>query len=96
MCILLLHSATGKSIQLNFNGNPIAIFPDYMATVARGRAAFTPARKMFREKPGVRYGLLYPARFCISNNNEERELVDATKAMDNIRKHILPVGEMED
>lgn len=45
------------------------------------------ARKMLRGKPGIGYSILYAARFRISN--DEQEFVDATKAMDYIKKHIL-------
>ena len=91
----ILRKARDRGGQLNYKGNPIAIFPDYTANVARARAAFTPARKMLQGKPGVRYGLLYPARLRITNNNDEREFADATKAMDYIKKHILPADGPE-
>lgn len=91
----ILRKVRDRGGQLNYNGNPIAIFLN-TANVARARAAFTVARKMLRGKPGVRYGLLYPARFCISNNNKEREFMDASKAMVYIILHILPTSETED
>lgn len=69
--INILIKAGDRGSQLNFNGNPIAIFPYYTANVARARVAFTPGSKMLRGKPGVRYGLLYPARLRISNNEEQ-------------------------
>ena len=58
----IFRKARDRGGQLNYKGNPIAIFPDYTAKVARARAAFTLARKMLQGKPGVRYGLLFPAR----------------------------------
>lgn len=85
----ILRKARDRGGQLKYKGNPIAIVPDYTANVARARAAFTPARKILQGKPGIRYGLLYPARLRISNNNVEREFVDANK-MYYIKKHILP------
>ena len=86
----ILRKARDRGGQLNYKGNPIAVSPDYTANVARARAAFTPARNVLQGRPRIRYGLLYPASFSITNNNDEREFVDATKAMDYIKKHILP------
>lgn len=42
--------ARDRGGQFNFNGNTIAIFPDYTSNVARARVAFTPIRKMLRGK----------------------------------------------
>uniref|UniRef100_A0A669E9G4 L1 transposable element RRM domain-containing protein n=1 Tax=Oreochromis niloticus TaxID=8128 RepID=A0A669E9G4_ORENI len=76
---ILRRARRGK---LHFKGNPIAIFPDYTASVAKARAAFTDVRKILQDRPGVRFGILYPARFRVSYNNVEKEFVDAAKAMD--------------
>lgn len=89
----ILRKACGRGGQLNYNGNPIAIFPDYTARVAKARAAFTDVRKMLRGRPGVRYGTLFPARFRISHNNEEKEFVVATKAMDYVKIKVIPITE---
>uniref|UniRef100_A0A3P8NVD0 L1 transposable element RRM domain-containing protein n=1 Tax=Astatotilapia calliptera TaxID=8154 RepID=A0A3P8NVD0_ASTCA len=39
--------------KLHFKGNPIAIFPDYTASVAKARAAFTDMRKILHDRPGT-------------------------------------------
>lgn len=87
----ILRKARERGGQLRYNGNPIAIFPDYTAAVAKARAAFTDVRKMLRGKPGIRYGLLFPARLRISHNNEEKEFVDVSKAMDYVKRNIIPM-----
>ncbi|KAF3845670.1 hypothetical protein F7725_002748 [Dissostichus mawsoni] len=47
---------------LTFQGQRIQIFRDLPTEVVKRRAAFTPTRKILRDKPGVRFGLLYPAK----------------------------------
>lgn len=89
----ILRKARDRGGQLNYNGNPIAIFPDYTANVAKARAAFTDVRKMLRGRQGVRYGILFPARFRISHNNEEKEFTDATKAMAYVKDKVIPTAE---
>lgn len=87
----ILRKACDRGGQLRHNGNPVAIFPDYTASVAKARAAFTDVRKMLRERSGVRYGILFPARLRISHNNEEKEFVDASKAMDYVKRNVIPM-----
>ncbi|KAK9536015.1 hypothetical protein VZT92_005838 [Zoarces viviparus] len=64
---------------LVYNGNRIAIFPDYTPSVAKARAAFMDIRKALRGRKGVRYGLLYPARLRISHN-EDVEFLDPSNS----------------
>lgn len=80
---------------LSYNGKRISIFPDYPPGVAKARAAFTDIRKALRGRRGVRYGLLYPARFRISHKDEDKEFVDPTKAMDYVQKIVIPSTEPE-
>ena len=74
---------------LMYNGNRIAIFPDYTPSVAKARAAFTDIRRALRGRKGVRYGLLYPARLRVSRNNEDEEFLDPSKAMEYVQKKIF-------
>ena len=46
-CVQILQRARNRG-PLCFNGEPITIFPDYTATVAKARAAFTELRKLGR------------------------------------------------
>ncbi|KAF3847276.1 hypothetical protein F7725_020304 [Dissostichus mawsoni] len=41
---------------LTFQGQRIQIFRDLPTEVVKRRAAFTPTRKILRDKPGVRFG----------------------------------------
>lgn len=65
-----------SSKNLTFRGQRIQIFRDFPLEVVRCRAAFTPARRMLRDKPGVRFGLLYPAKLRVSHNGSERFFTD--------------------
>lgn len=47
---------------LFYHGQRIRIFPDFTPKVAKHRAAFNGVRELLRDKPGVRYGLLYPCK----------------------------------
>lgn len=78
---------------LIYNGNRIAIFPDYTSAVAKARAAFTDVRKTLRGRRGVRYGLLYPARLRISYKDEDKEFLDPMKAMEFVQKKVIPFTE---
>ena len=57
---------------LMYQGQRIQIFRDLPPEVVRRRAAFTPARKILRDKPKVRFGLLYPAKLRVTHNGSER------------------------
>ena len=83
-------------VSLEYNGNRIAIFPDYTPSVAKARAAFTDVRKALRGRKGVRYGLLYPARLRISHNNEDEEFLDSSRAMEYVQKKVIPSTEAAD
>lgn len=74
----------------NYNGKQITIFPDYTASVARARAAFSDVRRVLRGRQGVRYGLLFPARLRITHDGEEKEFRNATEAMDYVKRKIAP------
>ena len=91
-CVQILQRARTRG-PLRFNGESITIFPDYTATVAKARAAFTEVRKMLRDRQGVRYGILFPARFRVTYGGEDREFTDPDKAMTYVKKNILPSTE---
>jgi len=93
-CMEILRRARDQA-PLSYNGNPVAIYPDYTASVARARAAFTDVRKLLRGRQGVRYGLLFPARFRVTHNGEEKEFRDAADAMDYVKRRIIPGTETE-
>jgi len=63
--ILRESRAAGDSLRLP-GGNRISIFPDLAAAVAKKRAEFWKAKKMLRLVPGVKFGLLFPARLRVT------------------------------
>lgn len=75
---ILRKSAAAK--QLYYRGKRIQIFPDYPPAVAKRRALFNRARELLRDKPGVRYGLLYPARLLVTHNGTQTSFMDPKKA----------------
>lgn len=91
-CVEVLSRARARA-PLRINGETIAIFPDYAASVARARAAFTEVRRLLRNRQGVRFGILFPARLRITHNGEEKEFTDADKAMGYVKKNIAPATE---
>ncbi|KAE8288334.1 hypothetical protein D5F01_LYC12201 [Larimichthys crocea] len=66
--------------QLHYGGKRIQIFPDYPPAVAKRRALFNRSRELLRNIPGVRYGLLYPARLLITYDGKQTSFTDPTKA----------------
>ncbi|XP_048086705.1 uncharacterized protein LOC125286061 [Alosa alosa] len=66
--------------QLFYEGKRIQIFPDYPPAVAKRRALFNRARELLRDRPGVKYGLLYPARLLVTFNGTQTSFTDAKKA----------------
>lgn len=66
--------------ELHFRGKRIQIFPDYPPAVAKRRALFNRARELLRDTPGVRYGLLYPARLLVTHNGTQSFFTDPKKA----------------
>ncbi|KAF3856936.1 hypothetical protein F7725_017659 [Dissostichus mawsoni] len=65
---------------LTFKGQRIQIFRDLPTEVVKRRAAFTPTRRILRDKPGVRFGLLYPAKLRVSHKGSERFFTDPEEA----------------
>lgn len=65
---------------LTYRGQKIRIFPDFTPEIAQRRAAFNGARALLRDKPGVRYGLLYPAKLKVTYRGTETMFTDAKEA----------------
>ncbi|KAL0160270.1 hypothetical protein M9458_043995, partial [Cirrhinus mrigala] len=57
---------------LVYNGQKIRIFLDFTPEVAKRRAAFNRARELLCDKPGVRYGTLFPAKLRVIFNGTEK------------------------
>ncbi|KAK2829723.1 hypothetical protein Q7C36_017713 [Tachysurus vachellii] len=87
-CVEILHRARTRG-PLRFNDAYITILPDYTASVAKARAAFTDMRKLLRNRQGVRYGLLFPTRLRITHGEEDIEFADPNKAMAYVKENII-------
>ena len=75
---------------LSYQGQRIHIFRDLPPEVVKRRAAFTPARRMLRDKPGVRFGLLYPAKLRVSHHGSEMFFTDPEEARQYAERHFGP------
>ncbi|KAL0185492.1 hypothetical protein M9458_021189 [Cirrhinus mrigala] len=91
-CVEVLNRARTRA-PLRYDGESIAILPDYTTRVAKARAAFTEVRKLLHNRQNVRFGILFPARLRVTHNGEEKEFTDAEKAMTYVRNHIIPAEE---
>ncbi|KAG1961118.1 hypothetical protein F2P79_005373, partial [Pimephales promelas] len=67
--------------QIFFKGQRVNIFPDYPPAVVKRRALFKRARELLKDKPGVKYGLQYPAKLRVSHNGKEYFFTDPDKAV---------------
>lgn len=93
-CVEVLRRAHTQG-PLRFKGDPIVIFPDYTASVAKARAAFTEVRKLLRDRQGVRFGILFPARLRVTYKGEDMEFIDPAKAMAYVKENIVTSSDGE-
>ncbi|RXN10895.1 putative transposase element L1Md-A101/L1Md-A102/L1Md-A2 [Labeo rohita] len=56
---------------LKFDGVLISIFPDFTAEVLSQRRAFDGVKKKLKEA-GIRFGLLFPARLIVTQDNKKK------------------------
>ncbi|KAK7896685.1 hypothetical protein WMY93_022010 [Mugilogobius chulae] len=89
-CADVLRRARSRG-QLHFKDVPITILPDYTPGVAKAGAAFTDVRRLLRDRQGVRYGLLFPARLRITHGEEDKVFVDSEAAMSYVKEKIIAV-----
>lgn len=75
----ILRKAAAKK-DIFFKDQRIRIFPDFTPKVAKHRAAFNKTRELLRDKPGVKYGMLFPAKLRVTLNGKEFMFTDARKA----------------
>ena len=93
-CVEVLNRAR-TSAPLRYNGESVAIFPDYTTRAAKARAKFTEVRKLLHNHQNVQFGILFPARLRVTHNGEEKEFTNAEKVMTYVRNHIIPAEERE-
>lgn len=73
--------------ELSFNGQSIHIFPDFPPDVVKRRAEFKRARELLRDQPGVRYGMLYPAKLRVTFHGKETVYTNAREACKFAERH---------
>lgn len=67
--------------QIVFRGQRINVFPDYPPAVVKRRTLFKRVRELLEDKPGVKYGLQYPAKLRILHNGKVFYCTDPDKAV---------------
>lgn len=73
---------------LRYKGDPVAIFPDYTASIVKARV-----RNLLRGRQEICYGIMFPAQLCISYNGDNKDFLDPEKAMAYV-KTIIPAAEV--
>ena len=76
-----------KTKRLIYQGQQIQVFRDFPSEVVKRRAAFTPARNLLRDQPGVKFGLLYPAKLRVTHNGNETTFTDPKEARLYAERH---------
>lgn len=84
---LILRVHYCHTLESIYRGQRIQIFRDFPPTVVKRRAAVTPARKLLRDQPGVKFGLLYPAKLRVSHNGMETTFSDPEEARLYAERH---------
>ncbi|KAL7886010.1 hypothetical protein AOLI_G00063050 [Acnodon oligacanthus] len=74
--------------RIKMDGMTISVYPDYTARVARAQSGYNGVRQQLCGVEGVRYGILYPARFRITHNNQEWIFSTPEAAQSYIRENI--------
>lgn len=74
---------------LLYNGQRFLLFPDYTTAVAKRRVAFDKAKKLLRDRQGVKYGLLFLAQLRITRNGPQSVFNTPEEATAFIRSNIL-------
>lgn len=78
---LILCRVREVSDSLKYQGARVSIYPDLTTAVALKRAEFGEAKRLLRNIPGVKFGLLHPARLCVSlSNGNKRHFIDPVSA----------------
>lgn len=79
-----------KAAQLKsiiYKGEKLLIFHDLPAAILKQRARYNRAKDLLRDRPGVRFGFLYPAKLRVTHNGEEIYFTDPVKAIAFAEQH---------
>ena len=74
---------------MRVDGMTISVYPDFTARVAKARAAFNDVRRMLKDVPGVKFGILFPARLRITFNRTESFFTDPEVARTYVSQNIV-------
>lgn len=72
-----------KDRNLSYQRQRIRIFQDFPPEVVKQRELFTKTRGIRRDIPGVRFGLLYPAKLRITHDGADTLFTDPKEALQN-------------
>ena len=81
--------------RITYEGEKILIFPDLPPSIVKRRALFKPARDLMRDKPGVRFGTLYPAKLRVTMAGKDHYFTDPDKALEFARQHFGDAQQTE-
>uniref|UniRef100_A0A8C9Z4V8 Transposase element L1Md-A101/L1Md-A102/L1Md-A2 n=1 Tax=Sander lucioperca TaxID=283035 RepID=A0A8C9Z4V8_SANLU len=84
---ILRLARTKQKIQVD--GMTISVYLDFTARVAKARSAFNGIRQMLKDTPGVKFGILFPARLCITLNGAESFFTDPEAARAYVSQNIV-------
>lgn len=69
-----------KNKSLLFHRQWIQIFGELPLAIVKPQATFTPARNLLQDKPGVKFGHLYPAKLQVTHKGTETKFRDPEEA----------------
>ena len=81
--------------RITYEGERILIFPDLPPSIVKRRALFKPARDLMRDKPGVRFGTLYPAKLRVTMGGKDLYFTDPDKALKFAKQHFGDAQQTE-
>uniref|UniRef100_A0A8C9YN82 Transposase element L1Md-A101/L1Md-A102/L1Md-A2 n=1 Tax=Sander lucioperca TaxID=283035 RepID=A0A8C9YN82_SANLU len=84
---ILRLARTKQKIQVD--GMTISVYPDFTARVAKARAAFNGVGQMLTDAPGVKFGIIFPARLCITFNGAKSFFTDPEAARAYVSQNIV-------
>lgn len=91
-CNNILRLARTKQ-KIQVGDKTISVYLDFTARVAKARAAFNEVRRMLKDRPGFRFGILFPARLRITYNGAESIFTDPEAARTYVSQRIAQQEE---
>lgn len=88
-CVDILRRARQAGGALMYRQARISVFPDYPPIVSRARAAFNDVKELLKGRPGVRYGVIHPAKFRVSYKGTVKDFLDPKAAMSYVKENVI-------